>query len=783
MKKRLLALVLSVCMLAAMMPAAFAAEPLPAPTGLQWITQETGDHYPWDFQWNRVENSANEYDVNLYGPDNTIIAETVWEFDATDTSPVLMAEMFREEPRESGEYYFTVQALGDEQTWTASPVATSLKRTYTAPSAQLAIPTNVRWDGATACWDAVPDADEYYVKWYYADSASDEPQEIGASWGSNDTSKPLPSWAMTEHGEGYYTFAVRALSNYVDIIRPSELSPLSDNYATDGATTSIGDKLDDILVNAAGAPPEDIKAAVKALDQEELRVAMAADTSDDGVNSKIQALEKETGIDVNTSVQDGLGLDAEKISLTGAALNAAEGTDKVNFQISKPEKDMVVEGAYANAVQFDFQMEGTEPTEEFAVPIKITMPLPQGVNPDKARILHYTASGTLEEVVFPHIFKDKDGIYYASFVVTHFSTFVFATATTAATIGDTYYDSLQEAIDAAESGDTISLYSNHDDTEVRVAGKSLDINCGVYTLNPDVITLGANCTKTVTGTSGEDQVIHISYRSSSGGGSSSSGGSSSNRPDASVSGAGGKVSASSNGTVTITPDEGYEISKITVNGEEVAIPADGKLTGLDKDDKVVVTFAKITDEQPEDNEPFADVAAGAWYADAVQYVYENGMMNGTSSTRFSPDETTTRAMIVTILHRLENEPAASSSDFTDVADGSYYADAVAWSAANGIVNGVSETSFAPEDSITREQMAAILYRYAQFKGYDISASNDLSGYTDAAQISAYAVAAMQWANAEGLITGNTATTIDPTGNATRAEVATILMRFCENIAG
>ena len=159
------------------------------------------------------------------------------------------------------------------------------------------------------------------------------------------------------------------------------------------------------------------------------------------------------------------------------------------------------------------------------------------------------------------------------------------------------------------------------------------------------------------------------------------------------------------------------------------------------------------------------------------------MMNGTSSTRFSPDETTTRAMIVTILHRLENEPAASSSDFTDVADGSYYADAVAWSAANGIVNGVSETSFAPEDSITREQMAAILYRYAQFKGYDISASNDLSGYTDAAQISAYAVTAMQWANAEGLITGNTATTIDPTGNATRAEVATILMRFCENIAG
>lgn len=235
--------------------------------------------------------------------------------------------------------------------------------------------------------------------------------------------------------------------------------------------------------------------------------------------------------------------------------------------------------------------------------------------------------------------------------------------------------------------------------------------------------------------------------------------------------------------MTITPDEGYEISKITVNGEEVAIPADGKLTGLDKNDKVVVTFAKITDEQPADKEPFADVADSAWYADAVQYVYENGMMNGISTTAFGPDMTTNRAMIVTMLYRLENEPATSAAGFTDVASGAYYADAVSWAAANGIVNGVSETSFAPNDPITREQMAAILYRYAQFKGYDVTASGSLTNYTDAALISAYATAAMQWANAEELITGVTGTTLNPQGSATRAQVATILMRFCENIAG
>lgn len=269
--------------------------------------------------------------------------------------------------------------------------------------------------------------------------------------------------------------------------------------------------------------------------------------------------------------------------------------------------------------------------------------------------------------------------------------------------------------------------------------------------------------------------------SAPGGGSSSGGGSgsSSNRPDASVSGEGGSVSASSNGTVTITPDEGYEIASITVNGEEVSIPSNGILTGLDGNDEVIVTFAPITEDQPEDSMPFTDVADSAWYADAVQYMLDNGMMNGTTATTFSPDETTTRAMIVTILHRLENEPAAAASDFTDVATGSYYTGAVNWAAANGIVNGVSETGFAPDDAITREQMAAILYRYAQFKGYDVSASNSLTNYMDASQISNYATTAMQWANAEGLITGNTSTTINPKGNATRAEVATILMRFCE----
>lgn len=256
------------------------------------------------------------------------------------------------------------------------------------------------------------------------------------------------------------------------------------------------------------------------------------------------------------------------------------------------------------------------------------------------------------------------------------------------------------------------------------------------------------------------------------GGAGGGGGVAFTKPSVSVSGSGGKVEATDDGTVTITPDAGYQIEKITVNGEEVDIPADGKLTGLDANDTVVITF-----EKAEAGMPFADVADDAWYADAVQYVYENGMMNGTSDTIFNPNATTTRGMIVTILHRLEGEPAAVASSFTDVQRGAWYADAIAWAAANSVVNGVSETSFAPDSSITREQLVAILYRYAQCKGYDVTAVVDLQAYSDVSQISDYALTAMQWANAEQLITGSGATTLDPQGYVTRAQVATILMRF------
>lgn len=179
--------------------------------------------------------------------------------------------------------------------------------------------------------------------------------------------------------------------------------------------------------------------------------------------------------------------------------------------------------------------------------------------------------------------------------------------------------------------------------------------------------------------------------------------------------------------------------------------------------------------------PFRDVALGAWYYDAVMYVTEKNLMGGYGGGIFAPDEPTSRSMIVTILYRLEGQPAVSGVSFHDVAAGTWYADPVAWAVANGIMGGYGNGYFGSNDPITREDLAVTLYRYAGYKGYDVTAQADLSGYTDVSRISSYAVDAMRWANAGKLING-AGTTLIPQSDANRAMAATILMRFCENAA-
>jgi len=181
--------------------------------------------------------------------------------------------------------------------------------------------------------------------------------------------------------------------------------------------------------------------------------------------------------------------------------------------------------------------------------------------------------------------------------------------------------------------------------------------------------------------------------------------------------------------------------------------------------------------------PFTDVKTGDWFYDSVRYTVENKLFNGTSATTFSPNADMTRAMLVTILYRLEGKPAVSGTNsFSDVKDGEWYTDAILWANGKKLVEGYGNGLFGTNDSITREQMAVILYRYAQMKGCSTAKTAELTKFTDAKSVSEWANSAIKWAVAEGLISGTTATTLEPRGTAARAQVATILMRFAKNIA-
>ncbi|MBP8640629.1 MAG: S-layer homology domain-containing protein [Oscillospiraceae bacterium] len=179
---------------------------------------------------------------------------------------------------------------------------------------------------------------------------------------------------------------------------------------------------------------------------------------------------------------------------------------------------------------------------------------------------------------------------------------------------------------------------------------------------------------------------------------------------------------------------------------------------------------------------FDDVSTNAWYYDAVEYAARNGIMKGVAETAFAPNDEVSRAMLVTVLYRLEGNPAVTDkSAFTDIENGQWYTDPVIWASKNRIVEGYGDGDFGVNDIVTREQLATVLYRYSIYKGLDITKTTSLEKYIDAGTIGDFAQSGITWANAEGLITGASANMLDPKGKVTRAQAATVLMRYCENI--
>ena len=379
----------------------------------------------------------------------------------------------------------------------------------------------------------------------------------------------------------------------------------------------------------------------------------------------------------------------------------------------------------------------------------------------------------------------NNGVYTANFTNPHgFSPFTISkTPQTVATIGTDKYTSFADAVSAVPANGTIEI-TGGTSPYTGTANKTFTVKNSTS----DDITVNGQPIKS-------NESYTFKYTHSSGG---SSGGSSSGKTTYKVTTSavnnGGVNASPSNAekgaaiTITLSPDKGYKLDKLTVTD------GSGKtVSTVKKSDtvytftmpasavKVGVSYVKAT-ETPSETK-FNDVSANDWFASAVDYVTGKGMMNGTADNTFSPKANTTRGMVVTVLYRLENQPSTSAASFTDVASGAYYANAVAWANANGIVSGYGSGKFGPNDKVTREQLAAILYRYAQYKKYDVSVGEDTNilSYDDAQSISTYAIPAIQWACGAGVVTGKSGSKLDPKGNATRAEVAAMLMRFCENV--
>lgn len=367
-----------------------------------------------------------------------------------------------------------------------------------------------------------------------------------------------------------------------------------------------------------------------------------------------------------------------------------------------------------------------------------------------------------------------------------------------------YYPSVENAIAAAKPGDTVTAVNTKpgkttytvtlkfndgrtDNLTYEVSeGTAIDLPTpsrsgytfeGWYDGNTRVSD-PYNVTKTVTLTAGWD------YKDDDHGSSSSSSSSSVRRYDIEAdAGRGGDISPDGrvrvrrgeNQTFRITADDGYEIYDVEVDGESVGAVSRYTFENVREDHTISATFRQTGAQTEEAQLPFLDVAEGAWYYDAVTYCYENGIMDGTSSVSFAPNMLLNRAMAAQVLYNLADGTASTAAGFPDVAASAWYADAVNWAAANGYVTGYDNGNYGPEDSLTREQLAVILYRYAGSP----EPTGSLDGFTDAASASDYAVDALRWAVGEGLLTGKDGGRLDPAGTASRAELAQILARFAQ----
>ena len=418
-------------------------------------------------------------------------------------------------------------------------------------------------------------------------------------------------------------------------------------------------------------------------------------------------------------------------------------------------------------------------------PVTVKLTLPGSFANEGAQLYVVHTKSTGEKYVHAvTVQKDDSGALYVEFVNDKgFSTFSISAVVAASitTNGDTtYYETLQDAVNAVQNNETITLLN--DTKENVTVSKAIKFTLAGKDRLKGSIAAGSRYSMTTSETNDNTEYTFTYV----GGGSSSSISTPTTyavNVNAATNGAvaADKKTASKGTTVTVTasPSKGYVVDAVKVvdkDGKDVAVTEkDGKYVFTMPASAVTVTGSFKAETPAPVALPFTDVKSGNWFYDAVKYAYAQGLMTGTSATTFAPNGTMNRAMIVTVLYRLEKSPAVTgASKFTDVPAGQWYSDAVAWAAANNIVNGYDETTFGPMNAVTREQMAAILFRYEQYKGLEnVTLEENLNRFPDQNKISAYAIPALQWAVGQKIINGNADGTLDPTGTATRAQVAQI----------
>ena len=752
---------------------------------------------------------------------------------------------------ESGTYYCTVKM--SVQLRSGKKIETkeikSYEWTYEKPDTSLAAPTGLEIrEARDGNWMAVCDYDEnavgYVLEWYFYRADDTSPTHCGnttmyynfnmldPSTGTDEVIQIertedgkailgyLSPYTIEMVGEAKYFFRAYALSGDITQVSNSEWSDDSPMLDTKPISEKVNDSLDGITSGVQDE--ESAKQAVEKLKETEdftkteLLTALYTDETEDGVCSKIKKIEDNlTSVGAEVKADGDIGLDGD-VTILGAKLNAAADANnsdkKVTLNVSKPEVDVDVSQDYINVVQISFDLDHVdyEADDELAVPVMVTMPVPEGIEPFALVILHYHKDGRPpERVSTMRVFKNDK--WYVSFSVTSFSPFVFANELTAEVKPESLELDVGEKKElnlffkeSANIPDYIGFHWKSENETVAsvtstqggitadvtglTAGSTTISVYGVLSNGAEVViadSVTVKVTKGVTpgpGTdpdpgTGQDPASKPSEPSSS---------------DITViNPANGSVTASSDSaepgalvTLTVTPDAGYELKTLTVTGKDgktvtLTSIGNGKYTFTMPASEVEIqaVFAKIPVALP-----FTDVKSGDWFKEDVEYVYENGFMNGKTSTIFGPDGDTTRAEAVTVLWRMAGEPRSDRAlAYTDTAEDAWYSQAVRWATAAGVVDGYGDGRFGPNDLVTREQLAAMLYRLASWQYGEAPQAGDALTFDDASKVSSWALVPMRWAVRNSIIIGTQGNLLDPQGTAVRAQLAAISSRYARTI--